>query len=69
MQGYKHVTWDFIRDEETNIRPYLEYILDKEIVVQYGRKSIAVVKEVLNKKPIDTANNTISFLYGLTEDD
>ena len=55
--------------KETNIRPYLDYILEKEIVVQFSKKSVAVVKEVLNKKPIDTANNTIGFFNGLTEND
>ena len=54
--------------EATKLRPYLDYILDKEIVIHASRQSVAPVKEVLNKKPIDTANNTISFMNGLTED-
>ena len=69
MKGEKKFLWGMIIDEATNIRPYLDYILDKEIVVQSARKSVATVKEVLNKKPIDTKNNTISFLNGLTEGD
>ena len=39
------------------------------MLIQSSRKSVAVVKEVLNKKPIDTANNSIGFLNGLNEDD
>ena len=36
--------------------------------MQDSRQSVTTVKEVLNKNPIDNANNTISFLNGLTED-
>ena len=55
--------------EAAKIRPYLDYIIDKEIVMQAARQSVTTVKEVLNKNPIDNANNTVSFLNGLTEDD
>ena len=68
VQGAKNITWDVIIDEEKKLRPYLDYILDKEIVMQETRQSVTVVKEVLNKNPIDTTNNTIDFLNGLTED-
>ena len=44
-------------------------MLDKEIVMQVVRQSCTAVKEVLNKKPIDTADNIVSFLNGLTQDD
>ena len=53
VQGEKHILWDMIVVEEKKIRPYLDYILDKQIVIQSARKSVATVKEVLNKKPID----------------
>ena len=69
VQGAKHMIWDVIIAEAVKLRPYLDYILDKEIVMQETRQSVTVVKEVLNKNPIDTANNTISFLNGLTKDD
>ena len=49
--------------------PYLNYILDKDVVMQNARQSCTTVKEVLNKYPIDTTNNTGSFLNGLTEDE
>ena len=48
------------------LRPYLNYILDKEIVIYVAKKSYTAVKEALNEKPIDTANNTINFLNGLS---
>ena len=44
----------------------MDYILDKEIVIQYAMKSVTSMKERLNKKPIDYAKNTIDFLNGLT---
>ena len=69
MQGAKHILQDIIIAEVEKLRPYLDYILDKEIVIQAAKQSVAAVKEVLNKNPIDTANNTLSFLSGLTEDD
>ena len=53
----------------TQLRPYLDYILDKEIVMQSARKSVTTVKQRLNKKPIDTVNNTIDFLNALIEDE
>ena len=55
--------------EATKLRPYLDYILDKEIVMQAARQSVAAVKEVLNKNLIGTSYNTISLLNGLTKDD
>ena len=44
VQGAKHIIWDVIIVEVAKLRPYLDYILDKEIVVQYARKSVAAVK-------------------------
>ena len=43
--------------------------MDKETVIQAARKSCTSVKETLNKKPIDTTNNTVNFLNGVSEDD
>ena len=53
--------WDVLICEETKLRPYMNYILDKEIVIQSSKKSVTVVKERLKKKPIDYAKNTIDF--------
>ena len=46
--------------------PYLNYILDKDIVIQAARQSCMEVKEVLNKNPIDTDNNRVNLLNGLS---
>ena len=32
LQGEKHLIWDVLIAEATKIRPYLDFILDKEIV-------------------------------------
>ena len=37
--------------------------------MEASRESVTTVKEFLNKNPIDTTNNTVSFLNGLIEDD
>ena len=61
IHGAKHIIWDMIIAEATKLKTYLDYILDKGIVMQAARQSVTIVKEVLNKNPIDTANNTVSF--------
>ena len=69
VQGENHIIWEMIITEAEKLRPYLNYILDKETIIQASRQSCTVVKEALNKKPIDTTNNTINFLNDLSEDD
>ena len=51
------------------MRPYLDYVLDKEVVIQSSKQSMTTVTEILNKKPIDYTKNFIDFLNGLTEDE
>ena len=60
---------DVLIDEAAKLRPYLDYILDKEIVIQDAKQSIASLKERLSKNPIEIANNTIHLLNGLTKDE
>ena len=66
VQGAKHIIWDMIITEDGKLRPYLNYILYKEIVIQAARQSCTAVKESLNKKPIDTKNNTVHFINGVS---
>ena len=47
----------------------MEYILDKESVIQAVEQSVTVVKENINKKSVDYAKNAIDFLNGMTEDE
>ena len=52
------------------LKPYLDYILDKEIVMQEVRQSVMVVKQVLNKNPeTQLTHNAIHFLNSFTEKD
>ena len=47
----------------------MDYILDKEMVIKSSKQSLTIVKERLNKNPIENANNTIDFLNGWTKDE
>ena len=69
MQGGKHIIWDAIIREAGKLIPYLDYMLDKEAMIQSSMKIMTIVMEKLNKKPIDYANNAIEFFNGMTEDD
>ena len=55
--------------EATKIRPYLTYIKNNGMVVNVSRKSCTVVKETLDRKPTDTAQNTINFVNTLFEEE
>ena len=67
--GVKHLIWDMIIVEETKVRPYLDFIQDKENTVQEAKKHILVAKLDLHKKPLDTTKSTINFLRNLTDED
>ena len=69
LQGAKHLIWDVLIAKATKFRPYLDFILDNDIVTQVSIQNFMMVKRVLNKKLIDTANNVISFLNSLTEEE
>ena len=49
--------------------PYLNYIKEKEMVINAAKHSFTAVKEALNKKPVDTTKSTINFLNTLSEED
>ena len=40
-----------------------------QIIAPAARQSCTAMKETLNKKPIETTNNRVNFLNGLSEDD
>ena len=33
VHGEKHIIWDSIIEEAIKFRPYLDYVLDKEVVI------------------------------------
>ena len=55
--------------EDVKLIPYLNNILDKEMVINVARKSCTAVKEDLNKNPMDTTINTMNLLNTLLEED
>ena len=55
--------------EDTKMRPYLNFIKEKEVVISVERKSCAAVKETLDRKPADTDQNTINFLNTMSEEE
>ena len=69
VEAEKNIIWDMLITNAGKLRPYLNYILDKENVIQAARQRFKIVKETLNKNPIDTPNNTLSFLNGVSEYD
>ena len=69
MQGGKHIIWDVIIVEAGKFRPYLDYVLDKELVINSSRQVMAVAREKLNTNLVDYTNNAINFLNGLSKDD
>ena len=52
MQGGNDIIWDVVIYKENKLRPCLDYILDKQIVIKSAKQSVTVVKERLNKNPI-----------------
>ena len=68
MQGAIHLIWDMIITEDVKIRSYLNYILEKEMVINAAKQSCTTIKEALNKNLVDTTKHTISFLNTLSEE-
>ena len=69
MQGARHLIWDMIIAEAVKIRPYLNYIQDKKMVINVAKHSCTVVKEALNKMLVDTTKNKINYLNTLSQED
>ena len=65
----RHLLWDMIIIEETKLRSYLNYIKNKYMIINVARKSCITIKETLDRKPTDTARNTINFLNTLSKED
>ena len=67
LQGARLMIWDKII-LEAQFRPYLEYIADQENALKVSRHNILIVKQGLNKKPMEVAQNAINILSTLSED-
>ena len=46
LQGGKHLIWDVLITEESKLRTYSDFILNKEIVTQAAQQNIMMVKQV-----------------------
>ena len=69
VQGARHIIWDMIITKAKKMRPYLNYIKDKEVIISFARQMCIVVKETLDRKPTNTSQNTINFLNTLSEEE
>ena len=61
LQGARHMIWDKIILEANNFRAYLYFIVDQEIAMKVGTHNILIVKQGLNKNPMEVAQNAINF--------
>ena len=66
LQGARHMIWDKIILEANNFRPYLDYIADQESAMKVDRHNYFIVKQGLNKNPMEVAQNSINFLSTLS---
>ena len=57
--------WDKIILEANKFRRYLYYVADQESSLKLARQNILIVKQGLNKKPMEVAQNAINFLSTL----
>ena len=53
--------------EDIKIIPCLDYIQEKERVINAAKQTCTTMKEALNKKPVDTTKDTINFLNTLSK--
>ena len=60
--------WDKIILEANKFRPYLDQIADQEDALKVAKWKILIVKQELNKNPMEVAQNAINFLITLLED-
>ena len=69
MQEGRHLIWDMTIIEVTKMRPYLNFIKDKETVINIARQIWEVMKENLYKTSLETTENTINFLNTLSKEE
>ena len=68
LHGARHLIWDENIREANNFRLYVEYIANQESTLKVARQNILIVKQGLNKNPMQVAHNAIKFLSTLSED-
>ena len=68
LQGARHMIWDKIILKANKFSSYLDYIADQESALKAAKLNILIVKQELNKNPMEVAQNAINFLSTLSED-
>ena len=68
VQGARHLIWDMIITKVAKMRHYLNYIKDKEMVINVARQICTTLKETLDRKPTYTTQNTTNFLNNLSKE-
>lgn len=63
LQGAKHFLWDTIIHEISNFWDYLFFIKDKRELTHSTLTKCQVANEILQKRPVNVAHNTINFLH------
>ena len=66
LQGAKHIIWDLISAKIAKFQEYMILIDDKFALVVMAQAKSQIVKEHLQKKPINKAHNTINFMNQTT---
>ena len=69
LQGAKHLIWDTLTIEITKFRSYLNFVNNKNAIVDLALQRCKLVNENLDKKPLETAQNDVKFLKKLTYED
>ena len=67
LQGARHLIWDQIIMEADKFRPYLDIIEDQEIAMREAKKQAQIVSVEVNKRPLETAENAITFMSSMSD--
>ena len=66
LQGVRNLIWDQIIMEADKFRPYLDIIEDQEIAMREAKKQAQIVSAEVNKRPLATVENSITFLSSMS---
>ena len=68
LQSTKHMIWDQIIIEADKFQPYLHVIEDLELAMREAKKQVQIVEAEVKKKPLETAENTMTYLSSLSDE-
>ena len=69
LQGSKHVIWDQITVEVTKLWDFLNFVEDKIVLVVISLVKYEVANELMQRTPSEKAQNSITFLSHLSNQD